>query len=110
MTGVQTCALPILTAFAFGVENNATYLLFNGNFLVQTTAFHLPTVKNIPVDNADESIFAEEEANFEIVKTAEKSLLIAFDVQTLNGADVFPYLSYQRSETEKTALKIGKFY
>ena len=99
---------PILTAFAFGVENNATYLLFNGNFLVQTTAFHLPTVKNIPVDNADESIFAEEEANFEIVKTAEKSLLISFDVQTLNGADVFPYLSYQRSETEKTALKIGE--
>lgn len=99
---------PTFTSLAFGIEKNATYLLCNGNYIVRTANLDLPTVTNIPVDNADESIFAETEASFEIVKTAPKTLLVAFDVETLKSADVFPYLSYHRSETEKTALKIGE--
>ncbi len=97
-----------LIALAFGIEKNVTYLLFNGNYIVSTDKLHLPTVTNIPVDNADESIFAETEASFEIVKTKQNALLVAFDVEALKGANVYPYLSYHRSTTEKTALKIGE--
>ena len=99
---------PTLTSLAFGIEQNATYLLCNGNYVTRTDKLQLPTVTNIPVENADESIFAETEANFEIVKIKTNALLVAFDVEKLKGAEVYPYLSYQRSQTEKTALKIGE--
>ncbi len=99
---------PTFTSFAFGIEQNATYMLCNGNYIFQTNKLALPTVTEIPVENADERIFAEEEATFEIVKTKKNALLIAFDVQTLKGADVFPYLHYLRSGEERQALKIGE--
>lgn len=97
-----------ITSLAFGIEENKAYLLYNGNYLVSTEKLALPTVTNIPVDNADENIFAETEAEFEIIKTKKNALLVAFDVEQLNGAKTYPYLSYQRSNAEKTALKIGE--
>ncbi len=99
---------PTFTSFAFGIEENVTYLLCDSNYIVSTDKLLLPTVTNIPVDNADENIFAEQEANFEVIKTKTNALLVAFDVEKLKGAETFPYLSYQRSITEKTALKIGE--
>ncbi len=99
---------PTLTSIAFGIEKNVTYLLCNGNYVVQTKNLQLPTVTAIPVQDADESIFAKTEATFEIVKTQKNALLIAFDIKALQGADVFPYQHYYRSSTEKTALKIGE--
>lgn len=98
---------PKLTSFAFSFENNVTYLLYDGNYLVQTDAFQLPTMRNIPVNDTDERIFANESAVFEVVKTKPNALLVAFDLQTLSGATYFPYLSYKRVKTETTALKIG---
>ena len=97
-----------ITSLSFGIERNVTYLLMNGNYIIHTDKLHLPTVTNIPVNHADENIFAETEASFEIVKTKQNALLVAFDVEALKGANVYPYLSYHRSTAEKTALKIGE--
>lgn len=100
---------PTLSSFTFGIEENAAYLLCDGNYIVQTKNFNLPTVKNIPVNGVDEVIFDQAaEAQFQVVKTAPYALLVQFDIDLLQGADVFPYLSYERSEAEKTALKIGE--
>lgn len=97
-----------VTSVAFSVENNQAFLLYDGNLLVKTNEFSLPTVKTIAVDGADESIFAEESATFTVVKTQKNALAVRFDVHTLKGATVFPYLSYGRETTELTALKIGE--
>ncbi len=99
---------PTLTSFAFGIENNTAYILCDGNYIFATSELLLPTVTNIPVNGADENIFAEREASFEIVKTHANALLVAFNVEQLKGASNYPYLSYQRSGEEKTALKIGE--
>ena len=98
-----------LTSFTFGVEENQTYLLFDGNYVLSTEKLNLPTVKNIPVENdADENIFSNDSANVTVVKAQENALLIEFDLQTLHGADVFPYLSYHRAPTAMHALKLGE--
>lgn len=97
-----------LTSFAFGVENNETYLLYDKNFIVATKDLDLPTVNSIEVGNADDEIFSENSATFEIVKTTENALIVHFDVNELNGNEFFPYLSYERSARERTALKIGE--
>ncbi|MBQ9728457.1 MAG: hypothetical protein IJV85_02560 [Clostridia bacterium] len=97
-----------LYSFTFGVEDNATYLLYDGSFVVKTTALHLPTVKNIPVQNADEIIFNAESVNVTVVKTKPYSLFVEFDVESLQGAETFPYLSFQRYAEERTALRLGE--
>ena len=98
-----------ITAFAFGIEENRAYVIYNGNYVVQTDAFNLPTVKNIAVNGADQSIFdVTSSPEFCVVKTNVGALSVRFDIETLQGADVFPYLSYLRETEEKTALKIGE--
>lgn len=99
---------PTFTSFAFNIEKNETYLLCDGNYIIRTDKLLLPTVTNIPVNGADKDIFAQQEATFEIVKTKANALLVAFDVEKLKGAETYPYLSYQRSGSEKIALKIGE--
>ena len=98
---------PQINAFAFGIENNQTYVLCDNSYLLVSERMQLPTVKNIAVDGADESIFANTSAQFTVVKTTQNALLIEFDVSSLQGASVFPYMQYERSSEEKTALKIG---
>jgi len=95
-------------SFAFGIEENQTYLLYGGNFLVQTDELYLPTVKTIPVNKADESIFAQAEAVFSVVNVSDKSLIVEFDASCLQGAKNFPYLSHTLTEKPLTALKIGE--
>jgi hypothetical protein len=58
-----------VTSFAFGVENNATYLLYNGSYLLSTPDLNLPTVNALPTQNASESIFSSNSATVEVVKT-----------------------------------------
>ncbi len=102
---------PSALSFAFGVEENETYLLCDGNYLLKTDALSLPTVKTIPVGNARNEIFSESSAEIAVARLAENALLIEFDMQTLGKAkasDFFPYLSYSRSPHELTALKIGE--
>ena len=97
-----------LTAFAFGIERNEAYLLFDGNYLITTERLQLPTVKNIPVGNANESIFGAQTDGVEVVSVQKNALLIEFDLPSLQSATVFPYLAYSRSQTERTALKLSE--
>ena len=89
----QTEDTPVLS-FAFGVEDGGVYLLYEGDFIVQTREIPLPTVRSIPVNGADAPIFSEESARFSVVRTNPNSLFVAFDFETLNGAEFFPYLGY----------------
>lgn len=100
---------PQITSVTFGYEENAAYLLLDNNYITVTDAFGLPTVKTIAVENADEQVFAQESVdNVSVVKTQPNALLITFDLQTLTGAEYFPYLSYHREQDELTAIKIGE--
>ena len=97
-----------LTSFTFGIEENATYLLFDGNHLVKTAKLNLPNVNAINVENADEQIFSSQSVDIQVVKTLPRSLLVQCDLNALNGADYFPYLSYERRNESLTALRLGE--
>ena len=96
-----------VTAFCFGVETDTAYLLYAGNFFVETDEFSLPTLASVPTLNADKQVFGES-GEFSLVRIAKNSLYIHFDIQRLNGSTVFPYLDHERKESEKTALKLGE--
>ena len=98
---------PRLASFAFGIEENASYLLYAGNYLVQTDELQLPTVNPIPVGDAAEQIFGNSTGAFGIITVREDSILIEFDVTQLSSASEFPYVAFERCEASKTALKIG---
>ncbi|MBQ7879753.1 MAG: hypothetical protein IJ317_03790 [Clostridia bacterium] len=98
-----------LTSFAFGIEDNAAYLLFDGNYIAQTARLDLPTVNTVPVQGADDDVFDGESAeDFAVLQTQENAFFVEIDLNGLNGAEYFPYLSYHRSERAYTALKIGE--
>ncbi len=99
---------PALTSFAIGVEENETYLLCEGNYLIKSGVLSLPTVKTIAVNGADESVFANAPAEFTVVETAKGALLVEFDLQALQGKQHFPYLALHRKQAQATALKIGE--
>ena len=95
-------------SFAFGIEDNVTYVLYQENYLATTDLLLLPTVKNIAVGGADEGVFAKESAVFEVVEIQPNTLVIRFDINTLSGAELFPYQSYERRKDPFVALKIGE--
>ena len=95
-------------SFAFGIEDNVTYVLYQENYLAKTTLLDLPTVKNIPVNGVDEGIFDHNPIAAEIVKLRTNAMVIDFDIAALSGAEVFPYVDYSRHESGLTALKIGE--
>ena len=98
-----------LTSFAFGIERNATYLLFDGNYIVQTARLDLPTVNTVPVQNADDGVFDNASADdFAVLQTQENAFFVRIDLSKLDGAEYFPYLSFHRSTRAYTALKIGE--
>jgi hypothetical protein len=97
-----------LRSFAFGIEENVTYLLYDEDYLATTTLLDLPTVQKIAVENADERIFAKESAVFAVVETKPNTLVVRFDIEKLSGAELFPYLSYERRSEPFIALKIGE--
>jgi len=97
-----------IASFAFSLEENATYLLYEENYVVKTDALDLPTFKTIAVGDAAEKIFASESATFSVVQTQENALVIAFAMENLQGAEYFPYLSFYRTKAPFTALKIGE--
>lgn len=103
----QTESTAVLS-FAFGVEEQAVYLLYEGDFAVRTYDVDLPTVKSIAVNGADEAIFSEESASFSVLQTKENALMVNFDIAELKGAEVFPYLSFVRETQSRTALKLGE--
>ena len=97
-----------LRSFAFGIEENVTYLLYDEDYLATTTLLDLPTVQKIAVNGADESIFAKESATFHVVETKPNTLTVRFDMNKLSGAELFPYLSYERRSEPFIALKLGE--
>ena len=97
-----------LRSFAFGIEENVTYLLYDEEYLATTTILDLPTVQKIAVNGADESIFAKESATFQVVETKPNTLTVRFDMAQLFGAELFPYLSYERRSEPFIALKLGE--
>lgn len=107
-SNVYSSTDPVFTSFAFGVEENETYLLFNGNYIVKTDSFELPTVKKIAVNGLDSKCFEESSAEFAVAKTSPTALLVEIDFNALNGSTYFPYLSYDRATAPHTALELGK--
>lgn len=98
-----------ISSFAFGIEENQTYILYEENYMVKTTALNLSTVKTIPVFENDERIFdIENSLPTEVYQTEENGMLVFFDLSALLGAEYFPYLYYDRQTTPLTALKIGE--
>ncbi|MBQ8229232.1 MAG: hypothetical protein IJZ32_00885 [Clostridia bacterium] len=95
-------------SFAFGIKENQTYVLYQENYIVATEKLCLPTVKTIPVSGVDKQIFAPESAEFSVVQTKPNALVVSFDIETLDGAEYFPYLSHSRKSEAMTALKIGE--
>ncbi len=99
---------PTVNAFAFGIEENQTYVLCDNSYLLVSERLNLPTVKTIAVGNADEKVFENASAEFAVVQTSVNALLVEFDITLLQNAEVFPYVAYERSVEQKTALKIGQ--
>lgn len=97
-----------ICSFAFGIEENITYVLYDENYIATTALLDLPTVKKIAVNGADEIIFSKENAVFEVVESKPNALVVRFDLNTLSGAELFPYISYERRSAPFTALKIGE--
>lgn len=98
-----------ISSFAFGIEENQTYILYEENYMAKTTALELSTVKTISVGENDENIFdVTLSATTEVYKTAENGMLVFFDLSALSGAEYFPYLYYDRQSLPLTALKIGE--
>ena len=95
------------TSFTFSVEENWAYIVYGGNYLVRTTKLNLPTVKNIPVNGADARLF-NDPAEFSVIYTKPNALVVEYDFEQFNGAEVFPYLDFDRREESFTALKIGE--
>ncbi len=93
-------------SFAFGIESEAVYLLYEGDFIIRTFDIPLPTVRTIAVDGADERIFDGASADFSVIQTAENSLFVSFELESLDGAEYFPYLGYERRTESVTALKL----
>lgn len=97
-----------ICSFAFGIEENITYVLYDENYIATTDLLDLPTVKKIAVNGADEVIFSKENAVFEVVESKPNTLVVRFDLTALSGAELFPYTSYERRSVPFTALKIGE--
>lgn len=97
-----------VTSLALDATTRQAYILCDGNYLLTTERLDLPTAKTIPVNGADEKVFAQESAEFALVELTKNALLVEFDIEALSGATYFPYLSLQRAESAVTALKIGE--
>lgn len=103
----QTENTPVTTV-AFGVEDNAAYITYDGNLTVCTADLQLPTVKAIPTEQVSEDVFGSAAAEFTVVETSENAVLVAFDLSQAQDAEHFSYRFYKRSEETLTALKIGE--
>ncbi len=103
----QTENTPVTTV-AFGVEDNAAYITYDGNLTVCTADLQLPTVKAIQTETVSEDVFGSATAEFTVVETSENAILVAFDLAQTKDSEYFSYRFYKRSEEPLTALKIGE--
>ncbi len=106
--GLVKDATPRACSFAFGFEDEFTYLLYDGDYIVRTDELSIPAVNPIPVGNAAELVFGEESAEFTVVTVDVDSILIEFDAAQLKDTVEFPYVAFERTQSQQTALKIGE--
>ena len=98
-----------VTSFTFGVEENATYILYDNSYILSTPDLALPTVNALTTENSHADIFSKQSAQVSIVQTKPKSVLIEFDFESFKAdSPHFPYLTLTRSELSHTALKLGE--
>ena len=99
---------PQLLSFAFDENSAFTYLLYEGDYVIKTDELQIPAVNPIPVGNAKDLILGTQTPNQETVKVAPDSILIEIDVSALENATDFPYVTFERTQEELTAFKIGE--
>ncbi len=97
---------PVLSSFAFGVDEENSYFLYAGDYLVKSNELRIPKVNPIPVGNAAERIFETNGADYELVQVENESILIEFDLPALQEATRFPYVAFERSQGAVTAIKL----
>ncbi len=99
---------PHAISFAFGLENEFAYVLYEGDYIVKTDELHIPAVNPIPVGDAAELVFGESKADYAAVTVGIDAILIEFDLERLNESTEFPYVAFERTQSEQIALKIGE--
>lgn len=97
---------PVLTSFAFGVDEENSYFLYAGDYLVKSNELKIPKVNPIPVGNAAERIFGGVSSGSALVQVEQESILIEFDLPALKEATQFPYIAFERSQDTLTAIKL----
>ncbi len=97
---------PALCSFAFGVDEEFSYFLYAGDYLVKSNELKIPKVNPIPVGSAAERIFGENTEGYELVQVENESILIEFDLPALQAATQFPYIAFERSQGAVTAIKL----
>ena len=79
--------------------------------MTSTLDLVLPCMEAIDAESAYQTL-TENAAEFSVVKTKVGTLLVEFDIDSLEGAQNFPYLGHIRtslsSEEQLTALKLGE--
>ncbi|MBQ7323781.1 MAG: hypothetical protein IJW96_04385, partial [Clostridia bacterium] len=99
---------PTLLSFAFNETSKHTYLLYEGDYVVKTDELQIPEVNPIPVGDANDLIFGTETPTQSAVTVSPDSILIEFDISSLESATEFPYVTFERTQEEQTAFKIGE--
>ena len=108
-TAVYSETPSLVTSFTFGVEENDTYILYDNSYVLSTKGLYLPTVNAIQTQTSHADIFSPTSAQVCVVQTKAKSVLVEFDFDNFKAdSTYFPYLSLTRSETPRTALKLGE--
>ncbi|MBR2441977.1 MAG: hypothetical protein IKB20_02810 [Clostridia bacterium] len=97
---------PCLASFTFGVDEEVSYFLYAGDYLVKSDELNIPKVNPIPVGNAAELIFGALNEGYELVQVETESILIEFDLSALQEATQFPYIAFERSQDTLTAIKL----
>ena len=98
---------PVVKSLAFGAKDSRAYVLYEGNYLTETTELGLSTLQTIACENT-QNIFDNASADIRFTEVKKKALAIHFDIDTLQNASVFPYLSHERTAETQTALILGE--
>ncbi len=98
---------PTALSLAFNATDNRAYVLYQGNYLTETSALNLSTLQTIACENTQD-IFTESTPQIRLTTVKKNALTIRFDITKLQSASVFPYLSHERSAEEHTALILGE--
>ena len=104
-------------SYALGYEDDAVYFLF-GNYIVATQAStdaaegalaSIPTLSELPVGNARETIFSHHTQENLIVDVAAQAVGITVDLEALRDTDddSFPYVRYGRSAEARRGVLLA---